>query len=122
MSTTTQTLAEARTNRVEYAIPRVDLHHDNDNYVLEVEMPGVSKDGIEITVDDGKLTILGNRASAERAGRAVYSERPRAEYRRVFDLDPSIDAAKISASIEQGLLTVKLHKAEAAKPRKITVG
>jgi len=120
MNCTTQ--QQPATNRVEYITPRVDLHHDNDQFVLEVEMPGVAKEGVDITVDDGKLTIVGSRASAERAGRTVYSERPRAEYRRVFDLDPGIDTEKISASVEQGLLTLRLHKAEAAKPRKITVG
>lgn len=84
-------------------------------------MPGVDKQGVEVTVDDGKLTLIGHRKAWESPGRPVYTERREASFRRVFDLDPSIDAEKISAQIEQGLLTVQLHKAESAKPRKIQV-
>ena len=85
-------------------------------------MPGVGKQGVEVTVEDGKLILGGHRTAASNDfGRALYRER-KSQYRRVFDLDPSIDAARISARIEQGLLTVHLPKTEAVKPRKITVG
>jgi HSP20 family protein len=110
------------TQRVEYFTPLVNLHQDADGYSLEVEMPGVSKQGVEITVEDGKLIIGGHRAPGGEFGRAVYRERRAGEYRRVFDLDPSIDGSRISASMEQGLLKVHLPKSEAVKPRKITVG
>jgi HSP20 family protein len=121
------TLATSKTGgemgqRVEYFTPRVNLHQDADGYTLEVEMPGVNKQGVEITVEDGKLILGGHGLAAGEFGRAVHRERKAGEYRRVFDLDPSIDATKISARIEQGLLTVHLPKAEAVKPRKITVG
>ena len=86
-------------------------------------MPGVGKQGVEVTVEDGKLILGGHRTAASNDfGRALYRERKMSEYRRVFDLDPSIDAARISARIEQGLLTVHLPKTKAVKPRKITVG
>lgn len=107
--------------RVEYVVPAVNLHHDGDGFTLEAEMPGVAKDGVEVTFEDGRLTLIGRRASAERPGRAVYAESVRRDYRRVFDLDPAVDAGGITASIEQGLLTVRLPKAEAAKPRRIAV-
>lgn len=84
-------------------------------------MPGVGKDGVEITVEDGQLRLVGRRKEETIPGRAVYRERSSAEYRRVFDLDPSIDTSKVSAHIEQGLLTVRLLKSEALKPRRITV-
>jgi len=120
MSTLTQReIAPAR--RVEYVTPRVNLHQDGDGYTLEVEVPGVAKDGVEVTVDDGKLIITGHRKAAESLGKAVYSERSAADYRRVFDLDPSIDGSKVSAHLDQGLLTLRLQKAEAAKPRRVTV-
>jgi HSP20 family protein len=108
--------------RVEYFTPLVNLHQDANGYSLEVEMPGVSKEGVEITVEDGKLIIGGHRSPGKDFGQAVYRERMSGEYRRVFDLDPSIDGSRISASMEQGLLTVYLPKLEAVKPRKITVG
>jgi HSP20 family protein len=122
MSQLTKCESPAATARVEYTTPAVNLHHDTEGYTLEVEMPGVAKDGVEITFDDGKLTLTGHRAETPDAGKAVYVESGRQEYRRVFDLDPSIDPAKIGASMDQGLLTVRLPKAEASKPRKITVG
>ena len=122
MKTLAPVKAEAG-QRVEYFSPVVNLHQDADGFTLEVEMPGVGKQGVEVTVEDGKLILGGHRtAAASDFGRAVYRERRMGEYRRVFDLDPSIDAARISARIEQGLLTVHLPKTEAVKPRKITVG
>jgi HSP20 family protein len=122
MTTLAPVKAEAG-QRVEYFTPVVNLHQDADGFILEVEMPGVGKQGVEVTVEDGKLILGGHRTAATNDyGRAVYRERKMGEYRRVFDLDPSIDAARISARIEQGLLTVHLPKTEAVKPRKITVG
>ena len=108
--------------RVEYSTPLVDLHQDAEGFTLEVEMPGVNKQGVEVTVEEGKLILSGHRQAGGDFGRSVHRERGVGEYRRVFDLDPSIDATKISARIEQGLLTVHLPKTEAVKPRKITVG
>lgn len=119
MSTLTENAPAAR--RVEYITPRVNLHQDGEGYTLEVEMPGVARDGVEITAGDGKLTIVGHRTGGEPAGRAVHRERSAHGYRRVFDLDPSIDTGAISAQVEQGLLTISLRKAESAKPRKIAV-
>lgn len=110
------------TARVEYTTPAVNLRHDDDGYTLEVEMPGVAKSGVEITFDDGKLTAIGHRAEKPLPGTPVYTESTGRGYRRVFDLDPSIDPEKIQASVEQGLLTIRLQKAEASKPRKISVG
>ncbi len=115
------TQATSVSPRIQPLVPRVNLRQDNDGYTLEVEMPGVSKDGVEVTVEEGRLTLTGRRKSVETPDRAVYRERSNAEYRRVFDLDPSIDSDKISAQIEQGLLTVRLLKSEALKPRRITV-
>ena len=119
---TLQTPPSFTTGRVAYATPRVNLHQTADIYTLEVEMPGVSKDGVDVSVDDGQLVVTGTRASVEHPGRPVYRERVATAYRRVFDLDPSIDSTKIAARLEQGLLTINLQKVEAVKPRKIAVG
>jgi HSP20 family protein len=120
MSTTTEK-APATASRVEYVTPRVNLHQDAEGYTLEVEMPGVGKEGVEITAGDGKLVIVGHRNTTEEPGKAIYRERNARGFRRVFDLDPSIDTGAISASVDQGLLTVQLRKSESAKPRKIAV-
>jgi len=84
-------------------------------------MPGVNKDGLAVTVDNGELVIVGRRGDRENPGTALYREGRAVDFRRVFDLDPSIDTAKITAKIEQGILTLTLPKAEEVKPRRIKV-
>jgi HSP20 family protein len=105
-----------------FVVPAVNIHQNADGYTLEVEMPGVAKGGVEVTFEDGKLTLVGRRTDPEKTEGLVYRESAEADYRRVFDLDPSIDSSRIDATIEQGLLTVRLPKAESAKPRRIAVG
>jgi len=107
--------------RVEYVTPPANILESKDGYVLEAEMPGVSKDGLEVTVENGELTILGHRAPVDSKGREVYRESRRLDFRRSFELDPSIDTAKIVAQMDQGVLTLHLPKTEAVKPRKIAV-
>jgi len=104
-----------------YVAPEVNIFETKDDYVLEAEMPGVSKEGIEITLDGNVLTILGHRADKSLAGDPLYRESRQAHYRRVFEVDPSVDGDKINARIEQGVLTLTLPKAERVKPRKINV-
>jgi HSP20 family protein len=109
-------------SRVSYATPLANIVETKDGYLLEAEMPGVNKEGLEITVDNGSLTILGRRAGYESKGELLHRESRDNDYRRVFELDPSIDAGRIGAKMENGVLQVTLPKAEAVKPRKITVG
>ena len=101
--------------------PEVNIVETKEGYVLEAEMPGVNKEGLDITLEDNVLTLVGRRSPAP-VGTSLYRESQTADFRRVFELDPSIEAGKINARIEQGILTVTLPKAEKVKPRKITVG
>jgi HSP20 family protein len=125
MSTLTQTEqrrgAGTGTQRVSYLTPVANILETTDGYLLEAEMPGVARDGIDVTVENGELVILGRRADKDLPGTALYRESRALDYRRVFDLDPSIDAGKITAKMEQGILTVTLPKAEEVKPRRIQV-
>ena len=89
--------------------------------MLEVEMPGVNKEGLEISVENNELTILGRRSRPQVEGTLIHHESRPENLRRTFELDPSIDADKISAKIEQGIVTLTLPRAEHVKPRKITV-
>jgi len=114
--------AARRESRVEYSTPAVNFRHDAEGFTLEVEMPGVAKNGVELTFDDGQLTLVGRRSERNAPGNRLHGESAWRDFRRVFDLDPMIDPARISARLEQGLLTVSFPKSEAAKPRKITVG
>ena len=105
----------------EYDTPQVNIFETKDGYVLEADMPGVSKDGLEITLEGNEITIVGHRNHEAATGTALFRESHLADYRRVFELDPAIDAAKIGARIEQGVLTLSLPKSEQVKPRKIRV-
>lgn len=104
-----------------FVTPEVNIFETSDGYVVEAEMPGVAKSGLEVTVEGNELTIVGRREKEELKAEALYRESSTADYRRVFELDPAIDTAKIDAKIEQGLLTIRLPKSEQVKPRKVTV-
>ena len=102
--------------------PEANIFETKDGYILEADLPGVSKDGLEITLEGNLLAIVGRRASEAPTANLLYRESREADFRRVFELDPSIDSGKISAKVEQGVLTLTLPKAEIIKPRKIAVG
>ena len=107
--------------RMQYLTPLANIIETKEGYILEAEMPGVKKDGLEVTVENGQLTIVGRRTAYAGSGQAIYRESRDHDYRRVFEIDSSIDTAKVTARMDQGLLTLHLPKAEAVKPRKITV-
>jgi HSP20 family protein len=105
----------------QFVTPAASVLEDNDAYLLKVEMPGVNKEGLEISVENNELTIIGRRSLPQIEGTLIHRESRADNFRRVFELDPSIDTSKVSARIEQGVLTLTLPKAEQVKPRKITV-
>ena len=112
----------AQQNRqTEYVAPEVNIFETKEGYVVEAEMPGVNKEGLEITVEGNELTIVGHRNSEQVNGQTLFRERRLTDYRRTFELDPAIDTSKVAAKIDQGILTVSLPKSEKVKPRKITV-
>ncbi len=109
------------TSRVNYLTPLANILETKDAYVLEAELPGVTKDGLEVSVENGELTLVGRRSAAVPECRTVYRESRGLDYRRSFELDPAIDTTRIEAKLDQGVLTLTLPKAEFVKPRKITV-
>jgi HSP20 family protein len=122
MNTLTRETRESDRSQVEQFIsPPASVTEVADGYMLEIEMPGVNKDGLEISVENNELTIIGRRSLPPMEGTLIHRESRPENFRRVFELDPSIDAEKISAKIDQGLATLILPKAEHVKPRKITV-
>jgi HSP20 family protein len=122
MNTLTREARESDRGQAEQFItPPASVTEIADGYMLEIEMPGVKKDGLEISVENNELTIIGRRSLPNVEGTLVHRESRAENFRRLFELDPSIDADKISAKIDQGLVTLTLPKAEHVKPRKITV-
>jgi HSP20 family protein len=104
-----------------YVTPVVNIFETADGFVLEADMPGVSKAGLEVTIKGNELTLIGRRGPNSPAGEQLFRESYRADFRRVFELGEDIDTARVQGRIEQGLLTISLPKAEKAQPRKITV-
>ena len=122
MNTNTEDRAVAeRRKQEEFIIPEVNIFETKDGYVVEAEMPGVSKEGLEITLEGNEVTITGRRTAEQVQGQVLFRDRSAADFRRVFELDPAIDTGKISATMNQGILTLTLPKSERVKPRKITV-
>ena len=110
-----------RAQNEQFVAPSASVVEAGDGYTLEVEMPGVNKEGLEISIENNELTIRGRRSLPTVEGTLIHRESRPENYRRTFELDPSIDADKINAKIDQGVVTLTLPKAEHVKPRKIAV-
>lgn len=104
-----------------FLTPPATIREGKDSYFVELEMPGVSKEGLEVTVEGHELHLVGRRSDPPLQGTPIIRESRPVAYRRVFELDPSIDTGKMSAKIEQGILTLTMPKAEQVKPRTIEV-
>ena len=113
--------ANNRSTHEEYVTPEVNIFETSDGYVLEADMPGVNKDSLEITLEGNEITLIGRRTADTAGATPLFRDRRAADFRRVFELDPAIDTDKVTARMEQGVLTLTLPKSERVKPRKITV-
>jgi len=103
-------------------VPAVDIREEKDRYLIEADVPGVAPDAIEISMDEGVLTIQGERPTVD-AGQEGYrrTERVRGRFHRRFSLPDTADAEKISASSNNGVLQVSIPKQEKKQPRRIAV-
>lgn len=100
-------------------MPPADLKETDGGYRLSVELPGLDKEDVELSVRDGALIISGHKAEEKDEGGASYrmSERRYGRFERSFPLPQDIDREKIGASFRNGLLTIELPKSEAARAR-----
>jgi HSP20 family protein len=110
-----------RAQAEQFVAPPASVIEAADGYTLEIEMPGVNKDGLDISIENNGLTIIGRRSLPTVEGTLIHHESRPENFRRTFELDPSIDGNKISAKIDQGLVTLTLPKADHVKPRRIAV-
>src|SRR5215468_4531176 len=102
--------------------PALDLYESGDHFVAVVELPGMRKEDIDISLHDETLTISGERKRESTNGeKAQRTERYVGTFRRSIALPTRVDAGKVSASYENGILKVVLPKAEEAKPKQIKV-
>jgi HSP20 family protein len=103
--------------------PALDLYENSDSVVAVVELPGMRKKDIEISLHGGTLTISGERRRETSNGEKIErTERCIRKFRRSITLPVRVDANKVSAKYQDGILTVTLPKAEEAKPKQISVG
>ena len=100
--------------------PATDVFETSEAVFLRFDMPGVSKDHVDITVDKGTLTVTGH-ADKEQTGQCVYRETRVGDYQRQFSLTEDVDVDKVTAEMDAGVLTIHVPKAEKAKPKKIKV-
>lgn len=100
--------------------PAVDIFESDDALTLLADMPGVDKDGLDINLEKGVLTING-KANWETRGKTVLREFSSANYYRQFKLSEHIDAEKTTAELNNGVLTLQIPKAESAKPKRIEI-
>ncbi len=102
--------------------PAYGIREDELGYNVTVQLPGVAKDGLEITAQEDELTITARRAwTAPAEWTALYRETPRANFELTLRHQGDVDAEKVSAELKDGILRLVLPKAEAAKPRKIAI-
>lgn len=102
--------------------PATDIFETQDHVVLVADMPGVAPDGVDISLERRVLTIRGRAAAHAHDGyRRAYQEYGEGDYERVFTLSEEIDRDKIEAEHKNGVLTLRMPKAESAKTKKISV-
>lgn len=111
-----------RTRARRVYVPRVDIYETKEEIILVADMPGVSEKSIDITLDKNVLTLSGTVEPWQPEGLSLtYAEYNVGDYQRVFTLPNEIDREKLQASLKDGVLRLRLPKASAALPRKISV-
>jgi HSP20 family molecular chaperone IbpA len=107
--------------RERHVAPPVDIYETPEGLVLTADLPGVSKEGLEVRVNDGVLTISGKSAHVGPPGDPIYRECELTNFFRQFEIGDEFERERISAELKHGVLTLKLPKAEKAKPKPIEV-
>jgi HSP20 family protein len=107
--------------KARYRVPSCAIAAEEDLALVQVEMPGVPKDGLEIKIEGNELTIIGKRRMEDFDGEYILRERGADPYRKILTLDDSIDRDRVEAELKDGVLHLKLHVKEAAKPKRIPI-
>lgn len=104
-------------------VPAADIREDAQSFTVDLDLPGVSAESVEVLAEDGVLTIKGDRAARapQEGERTIVAERTNGSFLRRFRLPKSADASRIGANYANGLLTVRIEKVAPAQPRRVTV-
>ena len=113
---------ERATENVAALLPPVDIYEDETGFTLTADLPGVSKERLGVKVNGDNLLIEGEVAiPAPQGMELLYAEVLASSYRRSFTLSRELDASKIEANLKDGVLKLRIPKAEDARPRKIEI-
>lgn len=122
MNQKTDASQQAQAPRETGLVPAVDVIEDSTGITLYADLPGVSKDGLNVHVEAETLTVEGALNLAVPEGmEASHAEVALPRYRRVFTLSKELDTEKVSAELNQGVLKLRIPKVEHAKPRRIEI-
>jgi HSP20 family molecular chaperone IbpA len=113
-------VVQAQTEKKTYFQPATDVCETDNHIVIQFDMPGVSRDNVDLTVEKGTLIVTG-QADPEEKGTAVYRETHIGDYQRTFTLSDDVDMENITAEMKAGVLTVRVAKAEKAKPKRVEI-
>ena len=102
--------------------PAVDVRANSEEIVLTADVPGVKKEDIEITLEDGVLTLKGQRRYEGHGKDKVWLGRSYGAFERSYTLPDTVDAEHLTADLADGVLTIRVPQSPKAKPRKITIG
>lgn len=117
----TDTQPSAPELRYQTVAPVCDVYEDANEFLIIAEMPGVEQHAVDLRLDRTRLSIEAYRHLDEQSGRVVESKRVPTRYLRAFEVPDTIDAAQITARLEDGVLNVHLPKAPHARVRRIAV-
>jgi HSP20 family protein len=117
-------LFENRGREVQRWVPAMDLVEADDHFVLKADLPGLAEDDVAIEVQDNVLTISGSRETEhERKEKGWYRlERSYGSFSRSLTLPEGVDAERVEANFDRGVLEVRIPKPEERKPRRISIG
>ena len=108
-------------NRVTGFTPPVDVHETEDEYLVEIDVPGVKSEDVNVEVNDNVLSISGSRV-ADETGAAQLVERPYGTFARTLTLPQGVESDSIEAGYHDGVLVLRIPKPAEQKPKKITIG
>jgi HSP20 family protein len=100
----------------------VDVYRQGDEFIVEVDVPGMDPDKLDVTVERNMLSITGERPARHDGAEVVLCERPHARFSRQLYLGENLDTAGVRASYDNGVLTITIPVSQQARPRKIDVG
>ena len=108
-------------NKKVFQTPLTDIYETEDLYSVKLEIPGVLKENLNIVIEDDELKITAKSSIEENEKDLKYSEFSIRDFSRTFRVGNEIDRNRIDAKLEDGILTLALHKSEEVKPKKITI-